>query len=166
MSHVPVSYLATNATSTDGTVSVLTNAIDEQLDREDKKEALRQLSKLVDSKPTTTYEWSKKITDFLYSYDGGFIPHDLSKRVSDEMYSIQKRLVQINPEYELTEEEIQSIVDEQSALYGELSKEEEAELEVVEQAKKVKADFIKQIRATPLGSENPSLRARIRRRLR
>jgi len=137
----------------------------EQLDREDKKKALRQLSDLLNSPLTTAYEWSKKITDFLYSYDGGFIPTELSKRVSDEMYSIQKRLETINPEYALTEEEIQSIIDEQNALYHELP-EHEAELEVIEHVKKVKADFVQQIRASPLGTERSSLGTRIRKRLR
>ncbi len=190
---IPVFYLVTNATSTDGFGSLLSNAIgpiiggllaltgsflvyyftnkaaerrhNEQLDREDKKKALRQLSELLNSPLTTAYEWSKKITDFLYSYDGGFIPTELSKRVSDEMYSIQKRLETINPEYALTEEEIQSIIDEQNALYHELP-EHEAELEVIEHVKKVKADFVQQIRASPLGTERSSLGTRIRKRLR
>jgi hypothetical protein len=139
---------------------------DEQLDREDKKNALRQLYKLVDSTPKTAYEWSKKITDFLYSYDGGFIPAELGNKISDQMYLIQKQLEIINPEYDMTDEEAQSIIDEQNALYGEVTEDEKAELEVIEQVKKVRSDFAQQIRASPLENEKSSLRTRIRKRLR
>src|SRR6267143_464492 len=152
--------MATNASSTSGLGSILPNAVgpiiggflaligafvvyyltnkanerrfQRQLDHEDMKKALRQLHDLLESKPDDAYQWSLKITSFINSFDGTFLPAELKRATMDKMYAIQSRIEEIHPEYGLTDEDMRAVNEDQAALYGDWPPEVEAQLDIDE----------------------------------
>jgi len=112
----------------------------EQLLHEDKKKSIRQLHQILDSKDETAWQWSQKVTEFLHSFDGSYLPDDLRSRVRDEMHDLQTKIEAAFPEFFLDEEQ-RSIEEEQEALLDTLDDEQVAGLEIDEKRTKLRADL-------------------------
>jgi hypothetical protein len=109
----------------------------EQLLHEDKKKAIRQLHQLLDSKEGTPWQWSQKITEFLHSFDGSYVPEELRSRVRNEMQNLESKIEAAFPDDFVGEEEL-SIEEEQEALLDELGPEG---LEIDEKRTKLRAEL-------------------------
>src|SRR2546422_435685 len=102
------------------TVYYLTNKSNErrfqrQLNHQDSKTSLRKLHELLESKVDEPYNWADKITDFINSFDGTFLPPELKRAVLDRMHMIRSRAEDLNPAIAFSEEDF---YEDQNALYG------------------------------------------------
>ncbi len=109
----------------------------------DRKKAIESLYQLLDTKTGTAYGWRKKITEYMHSFDAQYLPKELSSIVRQRMYDFERYADERDPipKPEITDEELQSISEEQEALYSSLDPEDIAELEVVEYQSLLQAEL-------------------------
>ncbi len=83
----------------------------------DRKNAIKSLYQLLDTKAGTAYEWRKKITEYMHSFDAQYLPKELSSMVRRRMYDFERYVDERDPfpKPEITDEELQSISEEQEA---------------------------------------------------